>query len=238
MERIRELVEKGSLPKSTLDQAEARLADAQDQATLSETLYNPHHLQNMTQTEADGMLAAAERRVLRAQNLVDERQKLLDMGIISQSEMAGVRNEVTSRTLVLELARNRVSLWEQLRQMAAEEQRMQLPTMQNSMLRYDGSVEFKLDVLPGIEKDFKTHFHYDLPVSALGQTAVHQGLGLDHRNRVDVALNPDQPEGLWLRSYLEKRHLSYLAFRSAIAGAATAPHIHIGSGSPRLPLAR
>jgi Fe2+ transport system protein FeoA len=184
------------------------------------------------------MLAAAERRVLRAQNLVDERQKLLDMGIISQSEMAGVRNEVTSRTLVLELARNRVSLWEQLRQMAAEEQRMQLPTMQNSMLRYDGSVEFKLDVLPGIEKDFKTHFHYDLPVSALGQTAVHQGLGLDHRNRVDVALNPDQPEGLWLRSYLEKRHLSYLAFRSAIAGAATAPHIHIGSGSPRLPLAR
>jgi hypothetical protein len=123
---------------------------------------------------------------------------------------------------------------QELQEMAAEEQRMQLPTMQNSMIRFDGNVAFKLADLPAIEKDFKARFHQDLPVSALGQTMLHQSMGLDHRNRVDVALNPDQPEGLWLRSYLENRHLSYLAFRCAVTGAATAPHIHIGTGSTRL----
>jgi hypothetical protein len=62
-------------------------------------------------------------------------------------------------------------------------------------------------------------------------------MGLDHRNRVDVALNPETSEGLWLRQLLEKLHIPYLAFRSAVAGAATAPHIHIGTGSSRLKLA-
>ncbi len=120
--------------------------------------------------------------------------------------------------------------------MAAEEQRMQLHTMENSLIRYDGRTDFKLGDLPAIQTAFKARFHHDLPVSALGQTLVHQTMGLDHHNKVDVALNPEQPEGLWLRSYLEKIHMSYLAFRSAVAGAATAPHIHIGSGSSRLGL--
>jgi hypothetical protein len=106
--------------------------------------------------------------------------------------------------------------------------------LKNSLIRYAGSAAFKLADLPGIEKDFKIQFHHDLPVSAIGQTLVHQSLGLDHTNKVDVALNPEQAEGLWLRQYLEKQHLSYLAFRSAVTGAATAPHIHIGAESSRL----
>ncbi len=237
VERIRALVEQGTLPKSTLEEAEAKLADAQDEVTLSDTLYSPLHSQNMTQAEEDEMLAAASRRLERAQGRLEARQKLLDMGIVSQSEMASVRNDVTQRRLVLELAQNRVKLIEDLRAMVAEEQRMQMHTMENSMLRYDGSLVFTLQELPAIEKDFKAHFHHDLPVSALGQTVLHQSMGLDHRNKVDVALNPEQPEGIWLRGYLERMHISYLAFRSAVAGAATASHIHIGSMSSRLGLA-
>jgi hypothetical protein len=237
VERIRALVGQGTLPQSTLDEAEAKLADAQDEVTLSDTLYSPLHSQTMTPAEEDEMLAAASRRLERAQSRLDARQKLLDMGIVSQSEMASVRNDVTQRRLVLELAQNRVKLIEDLHAMVAEEQRMQLHTMENSMLRYDGKAVFTLDELPGIEKDFKAHFHHDLPVSALGQTMLHQSMGLDHRNKVDVAVNPEQPEGIWLRSYLEKMQISYLAFRSAVAGAATAPHIHIGSMSSRLGIA-
>ncbi len=237
MERIRALVEQGTLPKSTLDDAEARLADAQDEMTLSDTLYNAAHVQNMTQAEEEAMAAAASRRLDRAQSLLEARQKLLDMGIISQSEMAAARNEVTSRRLVLELAQNRVKLMDSLRLMVTEEQRMQMPTMANSMIRYDGKAAFKLDELAAIQSDFKAHFHHELPVSAVGQTMVHQSMGLDHRNKVDVALNPEQPEGMWLRSYLERMNISYLAFRSAVLGAATAPHIHIGTMSSRLGLA-
>jgi multidrug resistance efflux pump len=236
VERIRTLVKQGTLPQAALDEAEAKLADAQDEATLSDTLYSPIHAQDMTLGEEDEMVAAAARRLERAEERLEARQKLLDMGIISQMEMAGARNEVTERRLVLELAQNRVKVIEELRQMAASEQRIEIPTMGNSLIRYDGRVDFKLADLPGIERDFKAQFHRDLPVSALGQTALHSSMGLDHRNKVDVALNPEGLEGLWLRRYLERLQVSYLAFRTAVSGAATAAHIHIGSGSGRLRL--
>jgi hypothetical protein len=236
VERTRALVEQGTLPQTSLDQAEERLADARDEQILAETLYGAARLQDMTPTQADAMIAAASHRVEREESTLEARQKLLDMGIISQAELASVKKELASRRLVADLARDRARLLDQLREMAATEQRMELPTIANSMIHYEGSATFKLSDLPVIEKDFKTHFHHDLPVSAIGQTPVHRSLGLDHKNKVDVALNPEQPEGLWLRHYLEKQHLSYLAFRSAVLGAATAPHIHIGSGSSRLGL--
>jgi hypothetical protein len=232
--RIKALVEEGSLPKSSIAAAEERVADAQDELTLAETLYSPTRLQDTTPQQADEMVAAATRRVDRAAAKMEERHKLLDMGIISQSEMASVKSELYARQLVLDLAKSRAKLLDDLRQMAVAEQRVELPTIRNSMIRYDGSVAFKMADLPVIEKEFKARFNHDLPVSAIGQTAVHQGLGLDHRNKVDVALNPEQPEGLWLRHYLEKAHVSYLAFHAAVAGAATGAHIHIGSGSSRL----
>lgn len=234
--RVQALVANGTLAKSSLAQAEERVADAQDDVTLSDTLYGTTKLEDMTQQQVDDMLAAASRRVDRAAARVEERHKLLDMGIISQSEMQGVKSELYARQLVLDMAKNRVNTRNQLLQMAEEEKSLesQAASAKNVMIRYDGSVPFKLSELPAIQKDFKARFNRDLPVSAVGQTLVHQQMGLDHRNKVDVALNPEQPEGLWLRHYLEKAHLSYLAFRSALAGAATGAHIHIGSGSSRL----
>ena len=41
-----------------------------------------------------------------------------------------------------------------------------------------------------------------MPISADGETEVHHALGFDHRGRVDVAINPRAPEGIWLRRYL------------------------------------
>ena len=81
---------------------------------------------------------------------------------------------------------------------------------------------------------FEKQFSEPFPVSAKGMTAVHRALGLDHTGRVDVAVNPDSPEGIWLREYLDAKAIPYYAFRMAMAGKATAPHIHIGPGSTRL----
>jgi hypothetical protein len=81
---------------------------------------------------------------------------------------------------------------------------------------------------------FEKKFSEPFPISAKGMTAVHRALGLDHTGRVDVAVNPDSPEGIWLREYLDARAIPYYAFRVAMAGKATAPHIHIGPGSTRL----
>jgi hypothetical protein len=70
----------------------------------------------------------------------------------------------------------------------------------------------------------------------MGETAVHRSLGFDHRGRVDVAINPDQPEGHWLLEYLVDKHIPYFAFRHAVTGKATGAHIHIGPMSTRFKL--
>ncbi|MBV9405090.1 MAG: hypothetical protein JO211_07080 [Acidobacteriaceae bacterium] len=242
--RIQALVEQGTLPKSQLEEAKLRLADAQDDAVLARTLYGQVRVQDLTSEQAGAMIAAAQRRVDREAKIVAERRTLLDNGILAKSEFAAFQNELDSRQRILDLAKNRLQLLEELRQMALEEQRLERAARMNAadlkdvMIRYDGNGTFDLKQLPSISSDFEKHFHHALPVSAIGETALHRSLGLDHRNRVDVALNPDQAEGLWLRQLLERLHVPYLAFRSAVTGAATAPHIHIGTGSSRLKLAQ
>jgi hypothetical protein len=239
--RIKALVEEGTLPRSRLDEEEARLADAKDQAVLSQTLYGQLRLQDMTPAQAQDMVAAAQRRVDRQSVIVLDRQNLLDQGILARSEFTSYQDELDSRKRVLELAKSRATLVDELRQMAEQEQRFehaaQSAAAKDVMIRYEGNGAFTLADLPTISSEFEKRFHHPLPISALGQTLLHQSMGLDHRNRVDVALNPDLAEGVWLRQLLERLHVPYLAFRGALAGAATAPHIHIGTGSTRLKLA-
>jgi hypothetical protein len=91
-----------------------------------------------------------------------------------------------------------------------------------------GSEEFKQVVL-----EFERKFDHKLPVSARGDTALHRSMGFDHRGRVDVALNPDGAEGRWLMRYLEQQKIPFFAFRTAVRGQATAPHIHMGPPSTR-----
>ncbi len=235
---VKALVAEGTLPMSRQKEAEENLADAQDQATLARTLYSQTRLEDMTAADGNAMLEAAEHRVSRQQLVVDDRRGLLSAGILAKSEFDRFTQELLSRQRVLDLARNRLKLLDELKAMAETERRAEraaaFGTLKNSMIRYDGSAPFNLAGLPAISTQFERRFHRPLPVSALGQTMLHRSMGLDHRNRVDVALNPDGLEGLWLRKLLERLHISYLAFRSAVPGAATAPHIHIGSGSSRL----
>ncbi len=243
--QIQVLVAQGTLPKSRLIDAQNHLADARDEVILVQTLYSELRLQDMTTAQADAMVAAANRRVDRQQQMVQSRRRLLDSGIMAESDFESFEDELESRKRVLELAKNRTKLLNELKQMAEAEQQLEraaLSARGNSltgvMIRYDGSGSFRLAQLPAISREFERQFHHPLPVSALGETAVHKAMGLDHRNRADISLNPDATEGVWLRQCLERLRIPYLAFRCAIVGAATAPHIHIGPGSTRLTLAQ
>jgi hypothetical protein len=100
--------------------------------------------------------------------------------------------------------------------------------------RFDGNGIFSTALFARVEAAYQKKFGKALPVSALGETAVHKAMGFDHRGRVDVALFPDTPEGTWLRDYLTLNHIPYYAFRHAIPGKATGAHIHIGPGSTRI----
>jgi hypothetical protein len=100
-----------------------------------------------------------------------------------------------------------------------------------AFIRFNGGALWSLADAPKIEKFFAQTFGHALPISAFGQTATHDRLRFDHRNAMDVALHPDSKEGRSLLAYLQQAGIPFIAFRGAVAGAATGAHIHIGNPS-------
>lgn len=101
-----------------------------------------------------------------------------------------------------------------------------------TLLRFNGGALWSLADAAKIEQYFAREFGHTLPISALGQTATHDRLHLDHHNAMDVALHPDSTEGQALLNYLRQAGIPFIAFRGAAPGAATGAHIHIGKPSP------
>jgi len=88
--------------------------------------------------------------------------------------------------------------------------------------------------LARLEREYAARWARPMPITARGMSKTHRLLGFDHAGRVDVGLRPASAEGAWLRLWLRKRAIPYIAFRRAVQGQATGPHIHIGPGSGRL----
>jgi len=101
-------------------------------------------------------------------------------------------------------------------------------------IRYTGFADWRLSDASRVQGFFASRFGRALPVSAYGQTDLHNRMGFDHRNSLDVALHPDSAEGRALLEYLRSQGIPFLAFRGAIAGTATGPHVHIGRPSHRI----
>jgi hypothetical protein len=99
--------------------------------------------------------------------------------------------------------------------------------------RLTRSTSWRISDADKIEKFFFTKFGRPLPTSAFGQSDIHNRWGLDHRQGIDVGLHPDSREGLALQEFLKQERIPYMAFRGAIPGVATGPHIHIGNPSHR-----
>ena len=99
--------------------------------------------------------------------------------------------------------------------------------------RYTGAGGWNLSEAWKVQRFFSDTFSKQLPIAVFGQGAIHERWRLDHRNAMDIQLHPDGPEGRALLDFLQKNGIPYLAFRSAIPGTATGPHIHIGRPSHR-----
>ena len=98
----------------------------------------------------------------------------------------------------------------------------------------EGKGKWKLTDAGKIEEFFVARFKRPLPLSAFGQSDLHTRWGWDHRNGMDVGLHPDSAEGRALIEFLQAESIPFLAFRGAVPGVATGPHIHIGNRSPRI----
>jgi len=102
-----------------------------------------------------------------------------------------------------------------------------------SFIRYNGAGAWALSQAPKIETFFQQTFKRPLPIAVFGQGAIHNQWRLDHRNAMDISLNPDGAEGQALINFLQQNGIPFSAFRTAIPGVATGPHIHIGRPSHR-----
>jgi hypothetical protein len=235
LNRIRSLVQQGVLPINDLAKAQDDLNDALDESILRYSALAT----DLLPEEADQMVTVAERKFLRRQKRAMQTRQLVETGVLARSEAEASTSDVISAKLQLDLAIERARL---VKDMALQKQLAEVETEAEShpewngqvYTRYDGNGTFTRADFNRISAAYLTTFGHMIPVSADGQTAVHTALGFNHAGRIDIALNPDQPEGVWLLRYLERNHIPYYAFRAAVAHKATGAHIHLGPGSTRL----
>lgn len=185
------------------------------------------------------LLASYERTqaTLRAE-VVRQRKLFQDGGAdklaVSKAEEAFVASlrkvhEMQSQVLETQIAITEAVLGEKVDRMAMVDKNMFRET--ESFARFTGGANWSLRDAPAIQSYFVKSFGYNLPISAYGQSATHNRLGFDHRDAMDVALYPDSTEGRALVSHLRQAGIPFIVFKSAVMGASTGPHIHIGRPS-------
>ena len=234
--RIEGLVTNGALPPSQLEKARAAVQDAEDGALLRKNIYQ----QDLTEEQADAMVAAAMRQMERRKAAFDEAKRLVEAGAAPQISLSTVLMDLDFARKQADLAETRARLAREMTQMAEMEVTLQSRLAQSPSEalkiaeRFDGDGIFTPQILLKLESAFAMRFGRPLPITANGETAVHRALGFDHRGRVDVGVHPDQAEGVWLREYLTTNRIPFFAFRAAVPGKATGAHIHLGPISPLL----
>ncbi len=190
----------------------------------------------------EALLPLQEAAVERAAADAVRRRELVAQGLVAATDLDAAERalsqarETAARTREsLAEAETMVTEAEAARELAALPPPAPGETQERpSVIRYAGGKRWSLAALPALERFFTARFGHALPVSARGQTAVHDRLGFDHRNALDVAVHPDTTEGRALMDYLRANDIPFLAFRSARAGVATGAHVHVGEPSARL----
>jgi hypothetical protein len=191
------------------------------------------------------LLTIYEGNVKKAEEKLELSRKLLAEGLISRLQVEeNERALAADKAKVEETRRQMTSADEQVANIFAEsEAEKQLAkdlrlarqslVRTASFTRYTGAPGWVLSDAFKVQRFFSDTFHRQLPIAVFGQGAIHDRWRLDHRNAMDIQLHPDGVEGRALLEFLQKNGIPYLAFRSAIPGTATGPHIHIGRPSHR-----
>ena len=202
-----------------------------------------------SKTAAEQQLPLAEEAVTKATKSLTLLQQLASEGLIAQNEVERAEEELKGAKAHVEEVRKQIADSVQLaadlkkaelnaQAGAAKVKQLTKPTLMR--VNASGSVirstsgNWSLSNLSTVQQFFASTFGRPLPTSTIGQSATHNRLGWDHRHAVDVGVHPDSAEGRSLISFLQSANIPFLAFRSAIPGVSTGPHIHIGSPSQRL----
>ena len=197
---------------------------------------------------AEELLRLQEDEVKKSSASVEQLRQLYSDGLIARIELENAQQELAAESAKVEATRSEIAASDRLaseikkaEELAKTKPALVKPTLLRmnlsntaTILRSSSTANWSIGNLGSIQQFFANRFGHALPTTAIGQSTTHDRLGYDHRDAVDVGLNPDSLEGRALISYLQSAGIPFLAFRAAIPGVATGPHIHIGSPSHRL----
>jgi hypothetical protein len=220
-------------------------APAQPSSELSKLQEEFRQKTNEYKASLGKLLPYQEKELKRAEENLEKSKKLLAEGLIPKKQVEeNERESAVAKQKIAETNRAMTSADEQVAAVLVESaandeiaKNLRL-AKQNlvrtaSFTRYTGAGGWNLSDSWKVQRFFSDTFNKQLPIAVFGQGAIHERWRLDHRNAMDIHLHPDGPEGRALLDFLQKNGIPYLAFRSAIPGTATGPHIHIGRPSHR-----
>ena len=190
------------------------------------------------------LLAIYEKEVTKAEQKHTQSKALFDEGLISKTQLgdseralAAAKDKVTETTNLIANADTQIAttlLEAKAESQIAKTRLARGATMRTaSYIRYAGAGSWLLSEAWKVQRFYNDTFKKQLPIAVFGQGAIHDRWRLDHRNSMDISLHPDGVEGQALLNFLRSNGIPFLAFRAAIPGTATGPHIHIGRPSHR-----
>jgi outer membrane efflux protein len=191
------------------------------------------------------LLALYQDSLTKAEQRHENSQKLFDQGLLSKRDLEDSQRGVTDAKLKISTVEQQIAgadtqIAQALVEVETEKQMKKLGISRRaalvqttSFIRFNGAGRWLLGQASSIETFFQQTFKRPLPIAVFGQGAIHNQWRLDHRNAMDISLRPDEPEGLVLIDFLKRSGIPFSAFRTAIPGVATGPHIHIGMPSHR-----
>jgi len=198
-------------------------------------------------TNSEKLLRMQEDEITKAKQNLEQLRQLVADGLVAKNDLSAAEESVAALQASLQVTRKKIGDSDQ---MIAEIQSEEIRQTQSvalgglvnkprsflkpTVLRFNGSANWSVAHLSGVQSYFSSTFGRSLPISTVGQSSTHNRLGWDHRNAVDVGLHPDSSEGQMLISFLQTQGIPFLAFRGAIPGVSTGAHIHIGKPSHRL----
>lgn len=185
-----------------------------------------------------------EKSVRKAADHVAQTKELFAQGLVSKNDFeASERALAQAKDKVSEVDRRIASADTQIADTLLEAEaetklaRTRVPKggmiKTTAFIRYNGGAAWALSDAWKVQRFYLDAFKKPLPVAVFGQGSIHDRWRLDHHNAMDVSLHPDGPEGQALLGFLRANGIPFLAFRQAIPGTATGPHIHIGRPSHR-----
>lgn len=195
----------------------------------------------------EALLPLYEQELARAADQREQRRELLERGIVSRKEFEATETAAVKAQQKLEDTRRAIADVDHATVEATTARAVAALAplgrggyeQSATLIRYNGPTAWSLKRgAAGLEQFFLTRFGRPLPVSAYGQTPLHDRMGLDHRDALDVAVHPDSPEGRALMEHLREAGIPFIAAWGVVPGSASGAHVHIGQPSPRIAIKR